>query len=220
MTQIHCFTHDYKGSCVVAISDDNHAVIFDPGQACFGLETVQDIQSVLGPIIPEAVFLTHSHYDHVGALPYLKQQWPALQVYGAPYASRVMSKPSARETMYKLALDAAKTNKCTLPDGYDENLLTIDITFENGDVFKFGNMTIKTISTPGHTKCSTVFIIDETTAIGSETLGMVRSDGSYDPQFLIGFTSAQESIEQLRKLPLQTYIMPHMGPWNNPTETG
>ena len=34
--------------------------------------------------MPEAVLLTHSHFDHILAVPYLQERWPELPVYCHP----------------------------------------------------------------------------------------------------------------------------------------
>lgn len=219
MVTLHCLTKGIKCCCVLAVSDANHSVVFDPGMAYYGKETASDIEKVLDGTPPDAIFLTHSHYDHVGALPYFKALWPDAKVYAAPYAQRVLGKESARATMRHLSEDAAKDNGCTLDNDYNEDLLVVDEVFEDGDVLFFGDIKIKAISTPGHTKCSTCFLINDEQIVGSETLGMVRSDGGYDPQFLTGYTSAFESIQKIKACGASVYVTPHMGPWNNPDET-
>jgi len=41
------------------------------------------------------IALTHTHPDHIGAIPYLKQQWPQLQVIGGTVAAGLLKREEA-----------------------------------------------------------------------------------------------------------------------------
>ena len=88
MSQFYYLNDEILGSCHLAVGKRN-TVLFDPGMAWYGEITVEKIKEIIGDRPIDAVFLTHSHYDHVGALPVIKKYWPDAMVFGAAYAGRV-----------------------------------------------------------------------------------------------------------------------------------
>lgn len=75
MSQFYYLNDEILGSCHLAVGERN-TVLFDPGMAWYGEKTVEKIKEIIGDRPIDAVFLTHSHYDHVGALPVIKKYWP------------------------------------------------------------------------------------------------------------------------------------------------
>ena len=68
MSQFYYLNDEILGSCHLAVGERN-TVLFDPGMAWYGEKTVEKIKEIIGDRPIDAVFLTHSHYDHAGALP-------------------------------------------------------------------------------------------------------------------------------------------------------
>ena len=50
--------------------------------------------------------LSHSHYDHIGALPYVKKAYPEAVTLGAEHAKDVLLRPGARKLMKELGKNA------------------------------------------------------------------------------------------------------------------
>ncbi|PKH21219.1 hydroxyacylglutathione hydrolase [Enterobacterales bacterium CwR94] len=76
LTSIPAFTDNY----IWTLSDlEGRCLIIDPGEAAPVLETLAANQWQ-----PAAILLTHHHHDHVGGVDALRQQFPALDVYGPP----------------------------------------------------------------------------------------------------------------------------------------
>ncbi len=201
----------YDGKCAVAV---------DPGMAYSAKIQAEQIRSVIGDQPVEAVLLTHSHYDHVAAIPYFKKIWPHLKIYGAAYAKKVLSKPEVRKTMRELSENAAALNQTCLDADYDESLLGVDEVVSEGDILHFGDMTVRVIETIGHTRCSLSYFVDEHWLLAGETFGLSNHDGSYNPEFLVSFKKARESIDKCRQLPVKTLCFPHKGMVEDPEESG
>ncbi len=61
----------------VLTNDEGRCVIVDPGEAAPVLKAI-----AAHKWMPEAIFLTHHHYDHVGGVKELLQHFPQMTVYG------------------------------------------------------------------------------------------------------------------------------------------
>lgn len=217
MFEMFFINGDKRGTCYLAKGE--HAIAFDPGMAWYGEETADRIGEILGGQPLDAVFLTHSHYDHVAALPYIRQRWPKVKVYGAAYAKRVLEKPSARKTICGLSQDAADVNGAKWQQqSYDLDLLYVDEAVGDGDEVVFGDIRVRVMETIGHTQCSLSYVINDTAMVTSETIGMIGQDGQYSPQFLIDYHKTWESVQKSRRLPLEKLYMAHHGVIETPDE--
>lgn len=210
MSEMIFLDPEIRGSCYLAKSEEA-AVLFDPGMAYYADITIEKVKKLLGERPLNAVFLTHSHYDHVGALPYIRRCWPGVKVYGADYARKVLVKPAARETILDLSREAAENNGRILDPSYPLELLFVDETVKDGDEIEIGDMTIKVIESVGHTRCSLSFIIDDKILLAAESIGTLGVHGEYMPQFLIDYGKTLETIGKCRKLGDKQLWLSHHG---------
>ena len=85
-----------------------------------------------------AVFLTHSHYDHVVAVPYVRQEWPEIKVYAAEYACHIFEKTKVQQMMFHMSKTAAEESHHEWKsDDYKGELLYADKPLEDGDVLRW-----------------------------------------------------------------------------------
>lgn len=210
MSEMIFLNPEVRGACYLAKSD-NAAVLFDPGMAYYAGITIEKLKRILDGRTLDAVFLTHSHYDHVGALPYIRQCWPDVKVYAAEYAKKVLVKPAARQTIAELSKEAAETNGRSWDASYPVDLLYVDEAVKDGDGFHIGDMKIRVIECIGHTRCSLSLVIDDRYLLGSETIGTIGVNGEYMPQFLVDYGKSIESIRKCRNLGEKQLWLPHHG---------
>ena len=74
--------------------DGPSPALFDAGFARLSRLYEQDIKDILGSHSPAYLFITHSHWDHVGAAGYFKNLWPELQIVGSRQAQEYRSAES------------------------------------------------------------------------------------------------------------------------------
>lgn len=185
-------------------------LLFDAGMAYSAGRMIENIRRELGDAPLDAVILSHSHYDHVAGLPFLREQWPELTVYGSEYAAGILEKPSVRATMRRLSDDAAKGAGLKEAPDYDEQGLRVDRTVKEGDVIRIGDHEIAVYETPGHTKCSLSYLVDRDVLFASETVG-VFTRGRYMPCYLVGYQMCLDAVEKLRRAPAKRVFITHQG---------
>ena len=113
------------------IFDDKDSIIIDPGDD-FDLIDNAITQNEL---VPSAVLLTHGHFDHVGAVKSLKEKYN-IKVY--------MNSDDLELLSFMRTKD-----------------FDIDVDIKNLEEIFVGNIKIKCIKTPGHSKGSVCYIIDD-----------------------------------------------------------
>lgn len=128
-------------NCYIAIDEDtNKAAIIDPGaQANYLIKEIE----ALGINI-DVILLTHCHFDHDGAVAELKDKYK-VDVY-----------LNEAEEEYMNIDTTGIFGK--LPKFYKY--------FNEGQEIKVGNLTFKTIFTPGHTKGGTCFLVEDNVFTG------------------------------------------------------
>ena len=108
------------------ISDGKGTMVVDPSASA------DKIIAALDGVTPDAIVLTHSHFDHTGAAAELRE------ATGAPVIASAVDAP-----LVESPSDAdLSTRGIPCP---------VDRTVENGDVVEVGGMKWKVIATPGHT---------------------------------------------------------------------
>lgn len=116
------------------------------------------------------IILTHAHFDHIGALE------KVAQITGAPVVAYEDEAASLTDVKYNL---------CSLA-GVPENKKGADITVSDGETLQVGDVMLKFIHTPGHTKGCMCFFAGEKDLITGDTLfagSIGRTDfegGSFD----------------------------------------
>ncbi len=226
------------GCCHLIIGKEKNAII-DAGMAYCGGKQVQKIQMELEKFLSENsdftensrkidyIILSHSHYDHVGAVGFVRETWKDAQIMGAAYAAQVLSKEKAIEMIRELSAKAEELyeteeerslNERFQGEGHeyyflDIRHLKVDQIIGEGSCIDLGETTVEVYETLGHTKCSLTFFLPlESTLFPSESTGVLCNYGESKPSILTSYIKAMESLEKCKKIPAKHIISPHAIP--------
>ncbi|MBQ2747718.1 MAG: MBL fold metallo-hydrolase [Firmicutes bacterium] len=100
-----------NSDCAVLVFGSEKVALMDCGLAFVADKTIENIEKALaekGRDKVDYLFVSHTHYDHVGALPYIVEKWPEIQVVGSAKAQYVFTRPGAIKVMRELGAAAAK----------------------------------------------------------------------------------------------------------------
>lgn len=178
-----CYTNCY----LCKNTETNEGFIVDPGGNELKLST--NISKM--EMVPKAILLTHGHFDHIGAVTELKKRYN-IPVYVANAEKELLSNGRLNLSMafgYPMSISGDKY----LEDGQEFNVAGFDIKF---------------ISTPGHTKGSGCFYLENTNVLFSGDTLFCASRGRTD---FPGGSEAEilRSIrEKLLTLPGNTLVLP------------
>lgn len=200
------------GGEVFLITGSDKTAVLDAGMA-FAAETlIKNLEKELQGRTLDYVILTHTHYDHVAGLPYLRRRWPELVSLGSEYGQKVLEKPTAQEVILGLS-QVAWRDYGEQEDG--EILmegLTIDKIVKNHDKISLGDRELTVIETPGHTNCSlSFFMTPEQVLFHSETVGVYTHSGRIITAILKNYKDTMNSIEVCKNLGSKYIISPHYG---------
>jgi len=187
--------------------------LFDAGMTVMGPLYLRNIKALLGDETPlRYIFLTHAHFDHSGACPYLKRNINGLQVGAHPLAAETLRKPKAVELIRSLSRDyedrhAAQAGR----EDISFDALQVDILLEDGMDFDLGGgLGFRVVATPGHTRDSISFYIPKLKAlITGEAIGVYDRDMTIHPEFLASYQDYLASLEKLACLETDILLMAH-----------
>lgn len=169
----------FRTNCYILIKNEE-VIIVDPGSGAKKIEENIADKKVVG------ILLTHGHLDHIGAVDSLYKK------YHCPIYACRQDEKMIRDAQYNTLYGYSATVKSP-------------ICWITEDSFNVGTFNIKVLFTPGHSKGSVMYIIDNKLFSGDTLFHM--SVGRVD---LYGGSQHQleESLQQLNELDSQMEVYP------------
>ena len=168
------------------------AMVIDPGGEAEKMIQVLDILDVDQL---KYIFLTHCHADHIGGISDLKNA----------KGGKILVSRDDSEGLYNKEISLADYIHMQIPE------LEADSRIDDGDLIHVGNLELKVISTPGHTKGSVCLYCEKERLIFT---GDTLFSGTWGRTDLPtgSFMQIMESIsEKLMILPDETIVYPGHG---------
>ena len=189
-------------------------VLFDGGLALLGGVHREAITSILNGDSPRMVFITHVHFDHCGAVPYLKKAFPGLEAAASKKAGDILKRPNAIKLIQKLSEGAAN-----VLFEFDEAELVrdpfepfeVDRVLQDGDVVELGDgLTVRVLATPGHTwDFLSYYVPEKKILVASESAGCALSSGYISTDSLADFDVYLNSLKRLASLDAEILCQGH-----------
>lgn len=178
-----------ENSYLVVDPATRRAVLVDPGA-----EPEQLIQMVRASgATLDAIWLTHAHIDHIGAIAGVKRVWD-VPIYLHPADRPLYDRGAMQAAVYGLAFEQ--------PPAPDHSLV-------EGDVLSVGSLDFDVLHLPGHAPGHVAFV-RQGTMLGGDLLfagSIGRTDLPLsDPERMV------ESLDRVAALPEETVVYPGHGP--------
>lgn len=148
--------------------------------------------------------IQHSHFDHVGAVPYLRRKFPQIKVLATEAARIILAKEKVinfiaamNNMMLEKAISRDQYSKLTL----QIDRIDVDETVNNSTIIGLGNgLDVHFIETPGHSPCTVSAYIPKLKAIfptdsAPMPLGSAKRLMSPSPQY--NYDLYKQSLQKL-----------------------
>lgn len=200
------------GGEAILICGSEKTALLDCGMAYCGAELVKNLKKALQGATLDYILLSHSHYDHIGALPYVRNAYPGAVTLGADHAQKILSRPGARKLMKELGETARETYAPGSLEEIPVEDLSVDSVIQDGNVISLGDRKFSVLETKGHTDCSLSFLLNpDGILFTSESTGILeRLDYVHTP-ILKSYEDAAESLEKCKRCKARRIVLPHFG---------
>ena len=179
--------------CYILSTEESQgkAVVIDPGDEADVIGEYLDERH----LVPEAILLTHGHYDHISAVEPLKKRWPECVTVISEDERNMIEDPS-------LNCDFGSPDIRIQPDRF----------VHDGELISYAGIDFSVIKSPGHTAGSVCYYLENEGILSSgDTLfrqGYGRTDlptGDFEDLL-------SSLIKLLQTLPPETIVYPGHGP--------
>jgi glyoxylase-like metal-dependent hydrolase (beta-lactamase superfamily II) len=177
-------------------------VLFDGGLTVLARVYERAIRNVLHGTPPEMILLTHVHFDHCGAVSYLKKAFPELKVAASKKAGEIMRRPNAVRLMRHLS----ETAVSAIEEPQEEPVLSEpfepfepDLILQEGDVIELEpDLHIEVLATPGHTwDFLSYYVPEKRILVASEAAGCAVNSEHISIDCLTVFDTYWRSMKRL-----------------------
>ena len=227
--EIHRVTAGHGGEALLIIGSEKTA-LYDCGMAYCGADTAENIAETLqklqesGRVKRNAldyILLSHSHYDHIGGLPYILDLYPDAVVYGSEKCRSVLDRENARKLIRELGEEARDLYRPGCGEPIRTDGLRVNVVLRDGDSISLGDETITAYETKGHTDCSlSYYLAPVGLLLTSESTGILEGDDYIHTPSLKIFPDSVASSCKCESLHPDYICLPHFGMipcWMNDT---
>lgn len=192
-------------------------VLFEGGISCVGSIYKEGIRSFLGDRQPAIIFLTHVHWDHCGAVYYLKRSFPSLRIAASRQAAEILQRKNAHNLIIGLN-EYTRKGMSSLPDVDSTQLINeafkafkVDLEAVDGQTLDLGNgSTLEVLATPGHTRDHTSYYLPrEKILIAGEAAGLLEISGNIAVGFVSDYDAYVQSLRRLAGLQVEILCQGH-----------
>jgi len=189
--------------------DGKRPVLFDAGFTGLSKIYKREISQALGSRSPYLLLLTHSHWDHVGSVSYLKGSWPEMKIGGSSQAGEIVKRAKVIEQIRALNKEAIhdlrKWGVNEVFEGQFESF-DLDIILKDKNIILLEScLSIQVIYTPGHTwDFLSYWVPEKGILVASEA---VTCDGI--SEFLVDYHAYLNSLKRLSLLDVRTLCTGH-----------
>lgn len=214
--QVHERIHAIPNSWypIYIVRGDEKNLLIDAGVNLLSPRYLAMIEEILGSSGRlDYLFLTHSHYDHVGAAAYLKRHIPGLKIGAHERVAELLAKPSVLKMMNGLsASHTALLKYNTAGEDLTLGAFDVDIILKEGDAFDLGGLSCHVYETPGHTRDSlSLYFPEIKTLFPSEAVGVLQGETGSEMQveFLSSYQDYLDSLKRMISIEPEMICLAH-----------
>jgi len=160
------------------------------------------------------LLILHSHFDHVGIVPFFKRRHPKIEVYASQRGWEVLQMDKAILTINEFGRNVAqRMGKGDVYSAYDLEWRkdVSGTTIREGDRIDLGGLEVSILEIPGHSSCCIAAYAPELRALFPTDGGGIPFDKTIVSSGNSNYTKYQQSLERLKDLEVDYYCADHYG---------
>lgn len=199
----------------------NEWALFEGGLTGMGPLVLEQLRTIVGDLSAIRYwFITHAHYDHYGLLPYLASHLDDIIIIASHEAVRSFNSKGARELSASLNAAVADewqfdTDSERLTELFHKHITgtyKLNAIGHNERVDLGNGVSVTTIATPGHSRCSTSYLIEpDGILLCSDSLGELITEHEFLPLVFDNYAAYRASLNTLSLLSPALIGMGHHG---------
>ena len=201
-------------SCVYLVNGRDEYAILGGGMTYIAPDVMAQIKAADIEVEKiKRLVLHHSHFDHVGIAPFLKQQWPWIKITASVRAKELLSREDVVAGIVSLnQMMLPKTAQLDhLRESLDIKTIGVDETVVQGDVLSCGDLDFEVIEVPGHSSCSmAIYIPGEKVLSASDSAGILYGNMVFAAANS-NFDLYQESLKKMAGYEVAIHLFEHYG---------
>lgn len=162
----------------------------------------------------EKILVLHSHFDHVGIVPFFKRRHPQIVLCGSACTLQILQKPKAIQAINAANHYVIEHRGLTRPcSGYELDAW-VGISGEplgEGDRIDLGDVEVRIIETPGHSPCSISAYVPEIKALFPSDGGGVPLGEKIITYGVSDYAEFERSLQKMRDLEVEYLCSDHYG---------
>jgi glyoxylase-like metal-dependent hydrolase (beta-lactamase superfamily II) len=202
-------------SMVYLLEGNDHSMIISGGMSYIVPDVLRQFEEFgidEGRI--KKILILHSHFDHVGIVPFLKRRHPKIEVYASERGWELLQMEKAINTINEFSRNVAKRmGREWVYSQYDLDWRE-DVagkTVREGDQIDLGGVGISILEIPGHSSCCIAAYVPEFKILFPTDGGGIPFDEMIVTSGNSNYTKYQESLEKLKDLEVEVYCADHYG---------
>lgn len=160
------------------------------------------------------LLILHSHFDHVGIVPFFRRRHPDLGIYASVRAWKILGMQNAIDTINVFSRSVTeKMGMAEACSAYDLDWRS-DVSgtaVSDGDRIPIGDIELHVVETPGHSSCSISAYVPQLKVLFPSDGGGIPYKETIIPAGNSNFTGFQESLEKLKDLEADYVCGDHFG---------
>jgi glyoxylase-like metal-dependent hydrolase (beta-lactamase superfamily II) len=162
----------------------------------------------------DTILILHSHFDHVGIVPFFKRRNRDIKVFASRRAWEILEMDRTIDTINRFnEMTARRLSIPALPPWCDTQWRT-DVSGEivsEGDTIDLGSVRVSIVETPGHSSCSLSAHVSELKALFPSDSGGIPFENIIVSSGNSNYTQYQNSLEKLGHFDVEYYCADHYG---------
>ena len=155
------------------------------------------------------LLILHSHFDHIGIVPFMKRRLSQTEVYASERAWEILTMEKAIRTINEFSRTVARRMRMEEVYSIYDLEWRDDITgnlVHDGDRIDLGGVTVSILEIPGHSSCSIAAYVPEWRALFPSDGGGIPFKDTIVTSGNSNYTKFQESLERLKDFVEVDYI--------------